>query len=79
MEWIRALKVINDWVISDHNKFENEVEEPKYNVVGKITFEHIDIIGTEFTKKMKECGFSPTAIRQALFENGISYPLQIVW
>jgi putative DNA primase/helicase len=72
LEWMRALRVINDWAIADHNKFEDGIEELKFNVVGKISFEYIDIIGTEFTKKMKECGFSATAIKKQLFENGIS-------
>jgi hypothetical protein len=72
LEWKRALRIINDWTISEAWKFEDGSKELKYDVVGKITFEYIDIIGTEFTKKMKECGFSPTAIRQALYQNEIS-------
>jgi uncharacterized protein (DUF927 family) len=72
LEWKRALRIINDWTISEAWKFEDGSKELKYDVVGKITFEYIDIIGTEFTKKMKECGFSPTAIRQALYHNEIS-------
>jgi putative DNA primase/helicase len=74
LEWIRALRVINDWTVTEARKFELEDNfyfDPKYGLLGKITVEFLDIIGTEFTKKMKECGFSPTAIKQALCKDGI--------
>lgn len=73
LEWKRALRVINDWTVTEARKFEYGVNncDTKYGLLGKITEEFIDIIGTEFTKKMKECGFAPTAIKQALYKEEI--------
>ncbi len=74
-DYIKALRIIYDWSITESRKFIVEYsldKEPKFEICGKISNEYIDIIGTEFTKKMKESGFSPTAIKKALFENGIS-------
>lgn len=83
-DYMKALRVISDWIITDRRKFlisdvkyiDFDIEvmykgEPKFEVCGKITDDYIDIIGTEFTKKMKECGFSPIAIKKAFVENEI--------
>ncbi len=72
-DWVRALRVINDWTVTEARKFDSDYYfDLKYELLGKITDKFIDIIGTEFTKKMKDCGFSPTAIKKALLENGIT-------
>jgi putative DNA primase/helicase len=71
-DWIRALRLINDWVITEDQKFEDYGKGLKYGTYGKISSEFIDIVGTAFTKKMKENEFSPTKIKQDLLENDIT-------
>jgi putative DNA primase/helicase len=74
LDYIRALRLINDWVISEENKFDNVGYRKDSNCVtyGLISPEYIDIIHTEFVKKMKENGFNPTTIKKLLFQNRIS-------
>jgi putative DNA primase/helicase len=78
LEYIRAIRLILDWIHSEYGRF-GEVDT-KYDDVttrdksrryGYITNEYIDIIGTEFTIKMKDEGFSPSKIKQELFDHGI--------
>ena len=78
LEHIRALRSILDWVHSEYGRF-GEVD-PEYNNIttrdrsrryGYIDEKYIDIIGTEFTKKMKDEGFSPSKIKQELLDRGI--------
>jgi hypothetical protein len=72
-DWIRALKLMNDCIATDRNKFarlDNNI--PYGEIYGEIAPDFIKIIGSEFSKKMKDCGFSPTAIKKAFYENGIS-------
>ena len=78
LEYIRALRLILDWVHSEYGRF-GEVDL-EYNGVtigdrsrryGYVDRDFIDIIGTEFTKKMKDEGFSPSKIKQEWFDRGI--------
>ena len=78
LEYIRALRLILDWVHSEYGRF-GEVDF-EYNGVtignrsrryGYVDRDYIDIIGTEFTKKMKDEGFSPSKIKQEWFDRGI--------
>jgi uncharacterized protein (DUF927 family) len=78
LEYIRALRLILDWIHSEYGRF-GEVN-PEFDDIttkdrsrryGYITDEYIDIIGTEFTKKMKDEGFSPSKIKQDLLDRGI--------
>ena len=78
LEYIRALRSTLDWVHSEYGRF-GEVNL-EYNDVtsgdrsrryGYVDRDHIDIIGTEFTKKMKDEGFSPSKIKQEWQDRGI--------
>jgi hypothetical protein len=78
LEYIRALRAILDWVHSEYGRF-GEID-PKYDDIttrdrsrryGYVDRNHIDIIGTEFTKKMKDEGFSPSKIKQEWLDRGI--------
>jgi uncharacterized protein (DUF927 family) len=79
LEYIRALKVTLDWVHSESGRFA-EQRNPEYDDIsvadktkryGYLDPDFIDIIGTEFTKKMKEVGFSPSKIKLDWWNNGI--------
>jgi hypothetical protein len=79
LEYIRALHVVLDWVHSDYGKFAegSEMREDvsyvdKGKVYGFYDHLYIDIIGTEFTKKMKLENFSPSKIKEDWFKQGIS-------
>jgi len=72
-DWVRALKLTNDWITTDRNKFATfDNNFPYGEIYGEIAPDFIKIIGSEFTRKMKEYEFSPTAIKKAFYENGIS-------
>jgi putative DNA primase/helicase len=72
-DWMRALKMINDWVFTEQNKFLGTEHYGNYgSIYGEITKTHIIVIGTEFTKKLTEEGFSPTAIKKAFLREGIT-------
>ena len=78
LEYIRALRLILDWIHSEYGRF-GEVNTEYDDITtrdrsrryGYITNEYIDIIGTEFTKKMKDEGFSPSKIKQEWLDHGI--------
>ena len=78
LEYIRALRLILDWIHSEYGRF-GEVNTEYDDITtrdrsrryGYITDEYIDIIGTEFTKKMKDEGFSPSKIKQEWLDHGI--------
>jgi uncharacterized protein (DUF927 family) len=85
LEYIRALRVILDWSHSDFGKFTQITRETKnyqefeYNTTldkvskyGYLDEDYIDVIQTEFTKKMKIEGFSPSKIKEDLFKQGIT-------
>jgi len=79
LEYIRALCLTLDWVNSEYGRF-GEVN-PEYDDdittrdrskrYGYVDEKHIDIIRTEFTKKMKAEGFSPSKIKQEWCDRGI--------
>lgn len=77
-DYIRALRVINDWIITDSRNFINKDKdfaydkELKSNIYGEISEKYIDIVGSEFTKKMSDSGFTPTDIKKLLFNNKIT-------
>lgn len=100
LEYLRALKVVLDWVHSEYGRF-GEVEQlevptandekqnldryvdgtkkieyvnlrDKNKKYGFVDGNYIDIIGTEFTKKMKDAGFSPSKIKEDWYNRGIA-------
>jgi len=80
LEYIRALRITMDWVQSDYGRFAeiNQMypdDGPKIGDrnkrYGYVDGEYIDIIGTEFTKKMKDEGFSPSKIKEDWWNQGI--------
>jgi uncharacterized protein (DUF927 family) len=78
LEYIRALRVTLDWVHSESGKFAGYDPEYDYLSVtdknkryGYVDPDFIDIIGTEFTKKIKEVGFSPSKIKLDWWNHGI--------
>jgi uncharacterized protein (DUF927 family) len=79
LEYMRALRVVMDWVHSDYGRFAKGIETneevyygDKSKVYGFVDSIYIDIIGTEFTKKMKEEKFSPSKIKDDWWNQGIS-------
>jgi len=72
LEYIRALNIVLDWVHSEYSKFAlpelNFIEKIRY---GYIDGEFLDIIGSEFTKKMKKENFSPSKIKSDWHKLGI--------
>lgn len=79
LEYLRALRVVLDWVHSDYGRFakgfdtsEDVTYNDKNKIYGFIDNIYIDIIGTEFTRKMKENGFSPSKIKEDWWNQGIS-------
>lgn len=79
LEYLRALRVVLDWVNSDYGKFAKGFEmsddvtfKDQNKVYGYVDNIYIDIIGTEFTKKMKETGYSPSKIKEDWWKQGIS-------
>ncbi|MFA6335798.1 MAG: DUF927 domain-containing protein [Bacteroidales bacterium] len=100
LEYIRALRVVLDWVHSDYGRFSevDYTEAPiKSDDAGNLSryddkqapTEHItmrdknkrygfvdpifiDIFGSEFSKKMKEEGFSPMKIKEDWWKQGIT-------
>jgi uncharacterized protein (DUF927 family) len=79
LEYIRALRVILDWIHSDYGRFvffdkgDHPVElNDRNKKYGFVDYDYIDIIGTEFTKKMRDEGFSPSKIKEDLFKQGIT-------
>jgi uncharacterized protein (DUF927 family) len=77
LEFIRAIRLILDWVHSDGRFVEVDIEHDyvtirdRSRICGYVDRDHIDIIGTEFTKKMKDEGFSPSKIKHELLDRGI--------
>ncbi|MEN6293993.1 MAG: DUF927 domain-containing protein [Methanobacterium sp.] len=99
LEYIRALRVVLDWVhieygrfgevevvevektnsaaegldkyINDSEKVEIIAQNDKNKRYGYIDADFIDIIGTAFTKKMKEEKFSPAKMKEDWFKTGI--------
>jgi uncharacterized protein (DUF927 family) len=100
LEYIRALRVVLDWVQSEYGRF-GEVEtmeiplksddegnlsdfgsKPKTNECikqfdknkryGFVEPAFIDIFGSEFSKKMKDEGFSPMKIKEDWWKQGIT-------
>ena len=79
LEYLRALRVVLDWVHSDYGRFaevdlkyDDVTIRDKSKRYGWIDNDFIDIIGSEFTKKMKDEGFSPTKIKQDWGMQGIT-------
>jgi putative DNA primase/helicase len=79
LEYIRALRLILDWVHSEYGRFGEVNLEYDYITTldrtrrhGYVDEKYIDIIGTEFTKKMKDAGFSPSKIKQEWLDRGIT-------
>ncbi len=79
LEYIRALRVIMDWINSDYKGFarfntqyDDIVTIEKNKIYGFVDDTFIDVIGTEFSAKMKKEGFSPTKIREDWFKQGIT-------
>ena len=78
LEYIRALHLTLDWVHAEYGRF-GEVDPVDGDVAtrdrskryGYVDIDYIDIIGTEFTKKMKDEGFSPSKIKQEWLDRGI--------
>lgn len=78
LEYIRALRVALDWVNSEYGRFEQYNEEFEDSTIndknkryGYVDSQYIDIIGTEFTKKMKDEGFSPSKLKEDWYKQGI--------
>lgn len=80
LEYIRALRVVVDWVGSEYGRFAvvNEFDENDERIkdhskrYGWVDGQYIDIIGSEFTKKMKDEGFSPTKIKEDWIKEGVT-------
>jgi len=79
LEYLRALRVVLDWINSDYGRFAKGMEmsddvtfKDQNKVYGFVDNLYIDIIGTEFTKKMKEAGYSPSKIKEDWWKQGIS-------
>jgi uncharacterized protein (DUF927 family) len=79
LEYIRALRVVLDWVHSEYGRFgevnllyDDVTTRDKTKRYGWIDSDFIDIIGSEFTKKMKDEGFSPSKIKVDWADNGIA-------
>lgn len=79
LEHTRALRIILDWVNSDYGHFatgdaasESVTFLDKTKIYGFVDLIYIDIIGTEFTKKMKDTGFSPSKVKEDFWNQGIS-------
>jgi putative DNA primase/helicase len=77
LEYIRTLRLILDWVHSDGRFVKVDLEydyvtiRDRSRICGYVDRDHIDITGTEFTKKMKEENFSPSKIKHELLDHGI--------
>jgi uncharacterized protein (DUF927 family) len=78
LEYIRALRLTLDWVHSEYGRFvevdleyDDSTTRDRTRRYGYIDRDHIDIIGTEFTKKMKDEGLSPSKIKQEWLDRGI--------
>lgn len=99
LEYIRALRVVLDWVHIEYGRFGEvevvEIEKENIDAVGLdkyvkksekveviaqndknkrygyIDSDFIDIIGTAFTKKMRDEKFSPAKTKEDWFKNGI--------
>jgi hypothetical protein len=79
LEYIRALRVVMDWINSDYKGFarfntqyDDIVTIEKNKIYGFVDDTFIDVIGTEFSAKMKKEGYSPTKIREDWFKQGIT-------
>jgi uncharacterized protein (DUF927 family) len=72
-DWVRALRIIYDWTVTESRKFisSNTTDYNRSDIVGEISTKYIDIIGTEFRKKMNSEGFNSTIIKSKFVENGI--------
>jgi putative DNA primase/helicase len=78
LEYIRALRLTLDWVHSEYGRFgevnlefDDITTRDRSRRYGYVDEKYIDIIGTEFTKKMKDEGFSPSKIKQEWLDHGI--------
>ena len=60
LDHIRALRMIHDWSVENYKNFErdNSDKVDNTNCFGNMKGDYLDIIGTVFTKKMDEWGFS---------------------
>jgi len=79
LEYIRALREILDWAQSESGRFmrwDGETDtfttSDKNKSYGFVDDDFIDIFGSEFSKKMKDGGFSPTKIKEDCYRQGIS-------
>lgn len=78
LEYMRALSMVLDWVHMEKSKFiacsdsaEDYSNRDRKDVFGFYDNIYIDIIGTAFTEKMKQAGFSPTKIKEDWYKQGI--------
>lgn len=79
LEYIRALRLVLDWINSDYGAFARfnagytEVQViDKNKTYGFVDENCIDILQSEFSAKMKREGFSPTKIKEDWYKQGIS-------
>jgi putative DNA primase/helicase len=73
LDHIRALRMIHDWTVENYRNFESDNNDKvDYgNCYGNMKGDYVDIIGTVFTKKMNEWGFSAAVVKKGLLEEGI--------
>jgi len=79
LEYIRALRVILDWINSDYGSFvRNKAGYDDAHIIDKNTTfgfvndDYIDLIESEFTKKMKSASFAPSKIKEDLYKQGVT-------
>jgi len=69
MEWVRALRLVNDWVNIEYRNFaicpkSGTVTNEGIKRCGYIDEDYIDIIGSALTQKLKENGMKPTKLKK---------------
>jgi len=79
MEWVRALRLVNDWVNIDYKNFaicpeSGTITNEGSKRCGYIDDKHIDIIGAALTQKLKENGMKPTKIKEDWISNNVIVP-----
>lgn len=79
MEWVRALRLVNDWVNIEYRNFaicpeSGTITNEGNKRCGYIDEHYIDIIGSALTQKLKENGMKPTKIKEDWIANNVIVP-----
>ncbi|AKB46539.1 hypothetical protein MSKOL_0762 [Methanosarcina sp. Kolksee] len=79
MEWVRALRLVNDWVNIEYRNFaicpaSGTVTNEGNKRCGYIDEKYIDIVGSALTLKLKENGMKPTKIKEDWIANNVIAP-----